>query len=361
MSLGPAPANLGALEDAYLSYRASYARAGELIVQLTDSVSSAIALARPQSQRDAASSELSRNAAHIQHRLRRWSAEAKSILSSELARVSAFVEERNKAYHLEMLPLLDDLEQGRSSFQKVLATLEAVRADQDRVNSDFFDPYISTLRNLEESVDIESLVTFSLDEAERAKSDLDRLNALAQLGITVEIVGHEIEGLDSSISRSLGELPVDVKETPTYRTLQSSHLALSHPPPDLEDLWLTVLLKIAPSKAPSPGGYGSTWYVSVSTGAEEPVDLPATAIAKAQIPGIKILPASAAPTVAAGNSPTQGDYHIGIGIPVKRPDGNYDVTYSYYCGVVCAASITSVVSHDHWGWHIVSSRTNWVS
>jgi signal transduction histidine kinase len=228
MSLGAAPANLGALEEAYLSYRASYARAGELIVQLTDSVSSAIALARPQSQRDAASSELSRNAAHIQHRLRRWSAEAKSILSSELARVSAFVEERNKSYHLEMLPLLDDLEQGRSSFQKVLATLETVRADQDRANSEFFDPYISTLRNLEESVDIESLVTFSLDEAERAKSDLDRLNALAQLGITVEIVGHEIEGLDTSISRSLGELPVVVKEMPVYRTLQSSHLALSH-------------------------------------------------------------------------------------------------------------------------------------
>jgi hypothetical protein len=142
---------------------------------------------------------------------------------------------------------------------------------------------------------------------------------------------------------------------------KASEEARLHPPPDLEDLWLTVLLKIAPSKAPSPGGFGSTWYVSVSTGAEKPVDLPATAIAKAQIPGIKILPASSAPTVAAANSPTQGDYHIGIGIPVKRPDGNYDVTYGYYCGVVCAASITSVVSHDHWGWHIVSSRTNWVS
>ena len=142
---------------------------------------------------------------------------------------------------------------------------------------------------------------------------------------------------------------------------KASEEARLHPPPDLEDLWLTVLLKIAPSKPPSPGGYGSTWYVSVSTGEEKPVDLPATAIAKAQIPGIKILPASAAPTVAAGNSPTQGDYHIGIGIPLKRADGNYDVTYGYYCGVVCAASITSIVSHDQWGWHIVSSRTNWVS
>ncbi|PTR33633.1 hypothetical protein C8J98_103396 [Luteibacter sp. OK325] len=141
---------------------------------------------------------------------------------------------------------------------------------------------------------------------------------------------------------------------------KTSEEAKLHPPPDLEDLWLTVLLKISPSTTP-PAGYGSTWYVSVSTGADKPVDLPATAIAKAQIPGIKILPASAAPGVTAGNGATQGDYHIGIGIPLKRPDGNYDVTYGYYCGVVCGTSVTAVMSHDHWGWHIVSSRRNWVS
>ena len=228
LALGPPPSSLGALEDAYLAYRMSYSRSGELIVQLNDSISSAIAFARPQSQREAASSELSRNAAHLQHRLRRWSADAKSILSSELARVSTFVEDRNKAYHLEMLPVLDDLENGRSTLEKVLARLEAERAEQDRTNSEFFESYISTLRNLEESVDIESLVTFSIDEAERARTDLDRLNALAQLGITVEIVGHEIEGLDTSISRSLGEFPEAVKKTSAFKTLHSSHLALSH-------------------------------------------------------------------------------------------------------------------------------------
>lgn len=142
---------------------------------------------------------------------------------------------------------------------------------------------------------------------------------------------------------------------------KASEEAKLHPPPDLEDLWLTVLLKIAPSTTPSSGSYGSTWYVSVSMGGDKPVDIPATAIAKAQIPGIKILPASAAPNVTAGNGPPQGDYHVGIDIPLKRPDGNYDVTYGYYCGVMCAASMTAVVSHDHWGWHIVSSRPNWVS
>jgi hypothetical protein len=143
--------------------------------------------------------------------------------------------------------------------------------------------------------------------------------------------------------------------------VKASEDAKLHSPPDLEDLWLTVLLKMAPSTTPTPGSYGTTWYVSVSTGGDKPVDLPATAIAKTKIPGITILPASAAPTGTVGSSVKQGDYHIGIGIPLKRPDGNYDVTYGYYCGVLCAGSMTAVVSHDHWGWHIVSSRPNWVS
>ena len=138
---------------------------------------------------------------------------------------------------------------------------------------------------------------------------------------------------------------------------QAADEAGQHPPPDLEDLWLTVLLKMAPSTPPSPGGYGSTWYVNVNTGSDKPVDIPATAIAKTQISGVTILPASAAP----GNDAVNGDRHISIGMPRKRPDGNYDVTYGYYCGVLCAGSMTSVVSHDHWGWHIVSSRSNWVS
>jgi signal transduction histidine kinase len=69
---------------------------------------------------------------------------------------------------------------------------------------------------------------YSMDEADRAKSDLDRLNALAQLGITVEIVGHEIEGLDTSITRSLRELPESVRGLAAYKTLESSQSALSH-------------------------------------------------------------------------------------------------------------------------------------
>lgn len=226
LSLGPAPSNLGTLESDYREFRNCDVRASELIIRLSDSVSHALEKIKPQSSRDTAYAEISRNAAYLQHRLRKWSSEAKDILSSEIKRVSELVDDRNKRYHTETLPLLDDLEHGRTTLTKVLDQLELERDKQDRENSELFEPYISTLKSLQESVDIESLVSFTLEESTELRQELDRLNALAQLGITVEIIGHEIEGLEMTISRGLEKLPDEAKSSPTFDAIRNAHHAL---------------------------------------------------------------------------------------------------------------------------------------
>jgi signal transduction histidine kinase len=226
LSLGVAPNNLGTLEPEYREFRKCDVRAGELVVRLSDSVSQALEKIKPQSSRDAAYSEISRNAAYLQHRLRKWSAEAKDILGAEIKRVSELVEDRNKRYHTETLPLMDDLEHGRASLSKVLDQLELERDKQDHENSELFEPYISTLKSLQESVDIETLVSFTLTESTELRQELDRLNSLAQLGITVEIIGHEIEGLEMTISRGLEKLPDAAKSTPTFDAIKNAHHAL---------------------------------------------------------------------------------------------------------------------------------------
>lgn len=226
LSLGVAPSQLGTMEPNYIEFRNCEARASELIIRLSDSVSHALEKIKPQSSRDAAFSEISRNAVYLQHRLRKWSGEAKDILSSEIKRISEVVDIRNKRYHTETLPLLDDLERGRSSLAKIFDQLELERDKQDRENSELFEPYISTLRSLQESVDIETLVSFTLDESSELRQELDRLNALAQLGITVEIIGHEIEDLEMTISRGLEQLPYEVRNTPSYDAVKTAHHAL---------------------------------------------------------------------------------------------------------------------------------------
>lgn len=226
LSLGAAPNNLGTVESDYREFKNCDVRASELIVRLSDSISHALETIKPQSCREAVYAEISRNAAYLQHRLRKWSGEAKDILSSEIRRVSELVDDRNKRYHTETLPLLDDLESGRTTLTKVLDQLELERDKQDRENSELFEPYISTLKSLQESVDIETLVSFTLDESTELRQELDRLNALAQLGITVEIIGHEIEGLEMTISSGLDKLPDSARSTPTFEAIKNAHHAL---------------------------------------------------------------------------------------------------------------------------------------
>lgn len=226
MSLGSAPKTLGILESDYKKFRSANSGANELMSRISVSLSVALEAAKPSSARDAAYSELNRNAAQLHSRLRKWSAEAKDILNSEMKRVTDLVDDRNKTYHVKTLPLLEDLELGRSNLPKVLDQLASIRETLDYENSAVFDPYISTLRSLQDQVDIENLVNFALDESAELRGELDRLNSLAQLGIAVEIIGHELEGLEGEVTRGLNSLPTNVKTTPAFQSIQTAHQTL---------------------------------------------------------------------------------------------------------------------------------------
>lgn len=226
IGLGSAPKNLGVLESEYKKFRRSSSSANELISRISASLSLALEAARPASARDAAYSELNRNAAQLHARLRKWSVDAKEILNSEMKRVTDLVEDRNKTYHVKTLPLLEDLEQGRTRLPKVLNDLALIRETLDSENSAVFEPYISTLRSLQEQVDIENLVNFTLGESADLRGELDRLNSLAQLGIAVEIIGHELEGLEGEVTRGLNSMPSTIKTSPAFQSIQAAHQTL---------------------------------------------------------------------------------------------------------------------------------------
>ncbi|MBW2664397.1 MAG: histidine kinase, partial [Deltaproteobacteria bacterium] len=179
LSVGPPPSNLGSLEEAYTDYRRKSGQVKELLAQLNDTVVRKLEILKPKSPRDVAYSELNRNAAFLQNRLRKWSHEIKEILNSEMHRLADLVDGRNKCYHTEMLSLLEDIEHNRISLTKALDDLNKERDKQDRENADLFEPYISTLKSLQDSIDIETLVSFTMKESTEIQKELERLNALA--------------------------------------------------------------------------------------------------------------------------------------------------------------------------------------
>ena len=225
-SLGEAPRTLGTLEERYLGYRKDHRRAKELLDSIADSLDSALERIKPRSAKDIAYSELNANAAFLHKRLRTWSQEAKGLLNSELERIAELQNERNKAYHAKTLPLIDDVEHERISLRKVSEELEQERDRQDAENAELFEPYISALNSLKERIDLAGLAHFNQDQADELREEVDQLHGLAQLGITVEIIGHEIEGLEQTISSGLKSFPDSIKESDPYKAVRDSYEAL---------------------------------------------------------------------------------------------------------------------------------------
>lgn len=225
--LGEAPRKLGSLEEKFIAYRSNRRRVDELLKNIDESLAAAYERIAPKEPRKVAQSELSSHAAYIHSRLRKWNNEAQSLLNNEQQRVKDLVDGRNKLYHQRTLPLLDDVEQERKSLGDVLRRLGDERERVDFENSEIFEPYIAALRSLQENIDLTTLVDHGMDTVDSMREEIDRLHSLAQLGITVEIIGHEIQALELTVTEGLAELPDNVKALQAYTSAKTAHEALT--------------------------------------------------------------------------------------------------------------------------------------
>ena len=226
LALGEVPRNLGILEDRYLNYRKDYRNLKDKIDVVIFSVDSALERVKPRSPKDVAFSELNANAGFLHRRLRTWAQEAKNILSSEQGRIAELHNSRNKSYHAKMMPLLDEVEKGSITLRQISELLETERVIQDSENAEIFEPYLSALNSLKESIDLAGLANFNQDKADELREEVDRLHSLAQLGITVEIISHEIEGLEQSVTSNLTLFPDDIKESKAYSAVKVGYETL---------------------------------------------------------------------------------------------------------------------------------------
>lgn len=226
-SLGETPRTLGSLEEEYGVFRFNQRSVGNLLRTVEQSLNAALEAIKPRAPREIAFSDLSSHAAYLQGRLRKWLKDARELLEAEQRRITALYEARSKQYHAKTLPILDDVEHERVPLAKALERLAGERDNVDIENAETFEPYIAALRSLQENIDLETLAAYGMDAVDEMREEVDRLHSLAQLGITVEIIGHEIEGFELTISEGLQDLPEEAQQTPAFAAIKIAHEALA--------------------------------------------------------------------------------------------------------------------------------------
>ena len=226
--LGKAPANLAKKYEAlHASYKQRTKRADELIGALQGVLEDRLLDLSPPDAKDVLEAEIDRSISFLKRRLGKWTREISSLLDQEKKRVANFRLGRERRLRDGLAPVAADLGAKRISLSEALEKVETETRLADQENERTFVPVVSVLENLSESIDLELLAMVSSEEINSLRSDVDRLNSLAQLGITVEIISHELESYDSTVEYGLSKFPEEVRNSTAYRQVKDGHEGLA--------------------------------------------------------------------------------------------------------------------------------------
>lgn len=124
--------------------------------------------------------------------------------------------EDRKLYNKNAALAVKHLEQG-DGLAPVLNLLDAKHAE---LRDDFemkYSAIINSLSQVAEDVDIEGAFFWTDRENAKLEEKVQLLHSVAQLGISVEIIGHELEALESQVSTYLRRMPNEVRALTSYK------------------------------------------------------------------------------------------------------------------------------------------------
>ena len=222
-----APSPLGSLEEDYQSYKHDVTYAYSLLNEFEDKIADALEEYAPQKPEEVLKSQLARNAAQIHKHTRAWKKQIEELQKHEFERSRSLLDDRNKLFRAEVTPLIDLVARDEMSFKEASELMEKTRDRIDEENTEIFEPYINALESLSESIDLEHLAVFGTEEANELRTELDRLNSLAQLGIAVEIMGHELQAYDDIIGAGLKKLPKNLTNTQAVKDIELGYNGLT--------------------------------------------------------------------------------------------------------------------------------------
>jgi signal transduction histidine kinase len=201
-----APARLGSSEDDYRLFRRLYVGAQEHLAVATEKRTEAVERINPTKPHEIAERQLQSLASRLHARLNAWRKSIDKIQTDEQKRISLLFEKRGRAFHDVARPLLEEVRLGRKQLSPVLDHMAQLQSKLDEENEDIFQSYIEMLELMSENINIELIARQGTLDNSELKDDLNKLNQVAQLGVTVEILGHELSTSERMIREGLRQI-----------------------------------------------------------------------------------------------------------------------------------------------------------
>lgn len=212
-------------EDSYREYRDAYSELSVCIERLKQSLSALEAEGFFGSSKEVVISHFRRNQSKLSAQVGGLKAKILSLLKQIQNTWEEAAAKDTKKYHAalaEMIVDLDDTITLRSS----LDTLDRQYLELRNEFELRYSPPINVLEQISENIDVEGAYLHTEQENERLQKKVEMLHSVAQLGITVEIIGHELEALESQVTSHMKRMPQEVKNLNSYKLALEAHRAL---------------------------------------------------------------------------------------------------------------------------------------
>lgn len=220
------PPKLGVYEEKYRDYRDKFNEFSAYILQMKLVVNKLDSELNKLEPTLAGKTHLEKNQGIINSKLTKFSSTLEEKTNTLLKKWNDEIKIDRGSYYAKTIPIIDSIND-HAQIENVFNLLDSIYIESIDSLTFKYQSIIKGLDRLFEGVNLDS--AFSLSEEERAyfEEKAKSLNALAQLGISVEIISHELEEMDSMVTRGLNSLPTSAKEHPGFSLALNAHRSLT--------------------------------------------------------------------------------------------------------------------------------------
>lgn len=217
------PAKLSDSQEVqYRSYRDLFGELSELLQTCRERLNKIESLSQQRSPMESAQNKYDSSDAAISKQVNRYAKAIDSTLERLQATWKHEVRMDRDAYKNQAINILDAVTNS-SDTEFVLNELDKVYRELADDISTKYEGFLFALEKLERGVDIESAFNLAEEERENAEREINQIRNLAQLGISFEILAHELSAQDKAVTRSLNSMSSDAKKEIGFKNAMRAH------------------------------------------------------------------------------------------------------------------------------------------
>ena len=218
----PRPKSLGRFEQEYRAYRDSYTALRQDADQLVEDWTHAIETAADEPAELLADMS-KRHRASLKRLLSGLREEVENAWNqSALPKLQGDVISDADRYLVEAQPIVASVQAEAMSTVQGIKALDELRGRLHHEFSDRYGELARSIRQLADGVELGAAIIWSSELRNDLEIQISQLTSLAQLGVTVEIVGHEFETVDKRIRDQLRRLPRACREGQSLGNLRAT-------------------------------------------------------------------------------------------------------------------------------------------